>query len=314
MGVTAAYLLAAAADEKTDLNIPRFDGGTALHAAAALLQQSNLPSAERGKVKEAVRAILQRGGMIFPPSDKAAHGITQLEAKRKPSPPPPYQPPVATAPAPVAAASSPASKRDKKSLKASQASPKEKAKSLTRKSPRASRRATDASDPASPLPVRAPVPEAAAPPASPPPHSAVSTPQASPRQEAAPPPPTEWVEPEMRSQYFQGNIHLEIVSCSVVAAKGKEKEHARYIIAVSNGDTGASLWKLSRRYSDFEDVAKQVDDPAVDYHLPKKGWGFSSKLKTAENRIPELNLFLHALRHPRNMGHPAVKAFCDVQG
>lgn len=64
MGVTAAYLLAAAADEKTDLNIPRFDGGTALHAAAALLQQSNLPSAERGKVKEAVRAILQRGGMV----------------------------------------------------------------------------------------------------------------------------------------------------------------------------------------------------------------------------------------------------------
>lgn len=126
-------------------------------------------------------------------------------------------------------------------------------------------------------------------------------------------PAAAWVDPEERAAHFVGALRLEILSCSLVAAKGKGKEHARYTIAVLDKPTDVCWWKVTRRYSEFETLVKDLNDPAVTKHLPKKGWGFGgSKLKVAEGRIDGLDLLLAVLSQPQHLSNSAVKTFFDV--
>lgn len=123
-----------------------------------------------------------------------------------------------------------------------------------------------------------------------------------------------WVEPDERASLFRtGNVRLQVLSCSLVAGKGPDKEHARFVISVSDASTGVCWWKTTRRFSDFEHLAKEVDDAELTGCLPKKGWGMgSSKLKKAESRVPQLNEFLVVLQQPRLLHHSAVLRFFDV--
>lgn len=143
--------------------------------------------------------------------------------------------------------------------------------------------------------------------------NAAAEPQQQPEPQEVRPVSTEWVEPDSRPSLFVGAVRFEVVGCSVVAAKGKEKEHVRYTITVCDGATTACWWKVSRRYSDFEDLVKALRDPVATKHLPKKGWGLGgNKLKIANTRIKDLNLLVGQLQRPQHLSNPIVRKFFDV--